>query len=364
MANIKWCETADDSSCVLPAEWNLMTEYIKHSAVTDFTIYGTENECVDTDQIFRFTSSGDYAQIFGMSAAGKDLMISANDGEFRSRITLLGGGNIHLDSGNDVIFKENGIEKFKFYDGKSIDFSADRAIHIDNDETYVGHGAGDNMGIGINNTLIGHDAGNSTTMGNSNTCIGFEANKNNIIGTSNAILGYQAGLAHLSYYNTYIGNECSVHNNGTLNSFFGHRAGWNMTTASYNVLFGCNAGRDGAAGCTRATCIGYEAGRNNVISNRLYINTSDSSFPLIYGEFDNDVVKFGNNNDAFFLKFSHDANDSIVETPTNNRSIFLKPHGTGFVKFGAYVATPAADSTGYIIIEDAAGNQRKVMIQA
>lgn len=34
------------------------------------------------------------------------------------------------------------------------------------------------------------------------------------------------------------------------------------------------------------------------------------------------------------------------------------------VKFGTYTGTPATDSTGYITIKDAAGNTRKVMIQA
>ena len=31
---------------------------------------------------------------------------------------------------------------------------------------------------------------------------------------------------------------------------------------------------------------------------------------------------------------------------------------------GTYVGTPATDSTGYIIIKDASGTDRKVMIQA
>lgn len=38
--------------------------------------------------------------------------------------------------------------------------------------------------------------------------------------------------------------------------------------------------------------------------------------------------------------------------------------GTGIPWFGTYNATPAADSTGYITIKDAAGNTRKLMVQA
>jgi len=31
---------------------------------------------------------------------------------------------------------------------------------------------------------------------------------------------------------------------------------------------------------------------------------------------------------------------------------------------GTYVATPASESTGYIIIKDASGTDRKIMVQA
>jgi hypothetical protein len=48
----------------------------------------------------------------------------------------------------------------------------------------------------------------------------------------------------------------------------------------------------------------------------------------------------------------------------SNRDIDLIPNGTGVVKFGTYTAGAATDSTGYITIKDAAGNTRKLMIQA
>lgn len=48
----------------------------------------------------------------------------------------------------------------------------------------------------------------------------------------------------------------------------------------------------------------------------------------------------------------------------DDRNIKLTPAGTGKVKFGAYTNTPATDSTGFITILDAAGNTRKLMVQA
>ena len=44
-------------------------------------------------------------------------------------------------------------------------------IYINDDETYVGEGAGKNItaGDGVGNTLVGHDAGNDLTTGDYNT---------------------------------------------------------------------------------------------------------------------------------------------------------------------------------------------------
>ena len=56
--------------------------------------------------------------------------------------------------------------------------------------------------------------------------------------------------------------------------------------------------------------------------------------------------------------------DTVFDTIANNKNIFLQPHGTGNVKFGTYAAAIATESTGYITIKDAAGNSRKLMVQA
>jgi len=48
----------------------------------------------------------------------------------------------------------------------------------------------------------------------------------------------------------------------------------------------------------------------------------------------------------------------------NNKNIAFVPNGTGKVKFGTYAAGVATESTGYITILDAAGNTRKLMVQA
>ena len=63
------------------------------------------------------------------------------------------------------------------------------------------------------------------------------------------------------------------HQNGSTNTAFGALSLYLNETGSGNVA------------------IGYHAGRTEMGSNKLYIENSPSSTPLIYGEFDNDIIK-------------------------------------------------------------------------
>jgi hypothetical protein len=65
-----------------------------------------------------------------------------------------------------------------------------------------------------------------------------------------------------------------------------------------------------------------------------------------------------------YLSFNDDATDMIMTSVMDTKNLFLKTTGTGVVKFGVYDATPALASAGFIPILDAAGNVRKLMVQA
>jgi len=365
----EWYETMNANDCLTGHDtWNQLIEYVKHSACTEFIIHST---CSSTGQAFRFTETGNFSQMFGSGTAGHDMTISANDADMRPRILLYGAGDIKLDSGDDVYFLENGAERFQFYDGKSIDFLGDRAIHIDDDETYVGHGAGDNIGAGTNNTFVGHDTGQANSFSEC-AFFGCQAGKNN---TQNRIVavGYDVLADNTGEQNTGIGALClRLHTSGVNTSGLGYAALYAATTGANNtavgawalgsITIGANntalgafAGYQTAVDISGCVFLGDSAGRSSIVNNRLYINNSNSAFPLIYGEFDNDIVKFGNNNALFFFKFSHDANDAIVETEATNRSIYLKPHGTGLVKWGTEVVNVGSDRGKLIAMETAAG---------
>jgi len=128
---------------------------------------------------------------------------------------------------------------------------------------------------GDTNTFYGQDAGNVTMTGNSNTFIGVGAGHSNTTGCCNAFMGALAGsFNNTGSYNVFMGDSTGYFNiSGNCNTFMGLAAGWKNTSGSGNVF------------------LGYMAGFNETGSNRLYINNDTSSNPLIYGEFDNRLVK-------------------------------------------------------------------------
>jgi len=79
---------------------------------------------------------------------------------------------------------------------------------------------------------------------------------------------------------------------GKFNVGLGTFANYNNQSGDRNTIIGYAAG-SGRAGYDRTGCvfIGIYAGADDTINNnRLYIENSNSLSPLIYGEFDNDIV--------------------------------------------------------------------------
>ena len=108
-------------------------------------------------------------------------------------------------------------------------------------------------------------------------------------------LGTDAGLNQTAWngYNTGIG--CGAMNNNTTggyNTGIGRQALNQNQTGNYNIAIGYRAGYNTSYN-SKSSCIfiGYKAGYSTSASNRLYIEPSESSTPLIYGEFDNDLVR-------------------------------------------------------------------------
>ena len=125
----------------------------------------------------------------------------------------------------------------------------------------------------ITNTAIGSKALYSNNTGYDNTGVGFNVMYANTTGYENSAFGQSALRKNTTgQYNTAIGFRTLYEVvSGSNNTALGYRAG-SSTTGSGNVF------------------IGYKAGHNETGSNKLYIDNSETSNPLIGGDFSTDEV--------------------------------------------------------------------------
>lgn len=173
--------------------------------------------------------------------------------------------------------------------------------------TVIGSNAGKNLGGALYNTFIGYNAGLNTKdiFSSNNLFAGYESGLSNTSGAHNVFLGSGAGRSNISgSYNTAIGRSSKVGTAGNLNTFLGYFSGRN-TDGERNVMIGAHSGGE-ATGGTFNTFLGaytgyYAPGSNNIFigyragyyesgSDKLYIENSSSSAPLIYGDFATDKV--------------------------------------------------------------------------
>ncbi|MCD6193980.1 MAG: hypothetical protein J7L26_11015 [Candidatus Aminicenantes bacterium] len=177
------------------------------------------------------------------------------------------------------------------------------------DNVYYGSGAGANLNIQTrNNAIFGLNAGNSLDEGDLNTFVGNYSGYLTTTGISNTFIGFRSGRNNTSgNYNSFLGCYAGYYNStANYNVFIGYSSGFYNETGESNVLIGCFAGQNNKEGA-RNTFVGYDAGHSNNASgnvflgykagyyetgaNKLYIANSNTTTPLIYGEFDNALLK-------------------------------------------------------------------------
>jgi hypothetical protein len=177
---------------------------------------------------------------------------------------------------------------------------------------FFGYKSGFNNTEGYGNIFLGHESGFKSTIGSYNVYMGYRSGNSNVNGNSNAFLGYQSGEKSTNSYNTYLGQGAGKENSigtqntyvgtqagiddgkfyisdgitpGSGNTFVGFRAGASSFGGSNNVYIGVRAGELNNGYRSGRVFIGYNAGYNDVNDNRLYIDNSSTTTPLIYGEF-------------------------------------------------------------------------------
>lgn len=236
------------------------------------------------------TDYGDRNTFMGISAGE-----SNKTGSYNTFIGFsAGSGNTASD--NTFIGYSAGKNNTTGYDNIFIGYNAGVGNTSGNNNSFLGYCAGNNNTTGYDNAFFGYKAGYSNTTGHDNTFLGLLSGNTNSVGNDNTFLGYMSGRWNTSGSdNTFIGTNAGISNTtGASNTFLGFGAGTGNTTGVHNTFIGNYAGQSSTAG-NGNVFLGYQAGYYAAGSNLLYIDNSTTSSPLVYGEFDNDLIKINGN---------------------------------------------------------------------
>ena len=218
------------------------------------------------------TNSGNVG--IGTTTPGHKLDVAGDINSTQSY--LIGGDTVLAVSGSSI------------YLGKGAGYSNNAGIL----NTFIGTIAGGANTDGSWNTFIGFAAGSSNTTGHNNTFIGLVAGQFNTTGSKNTFSGQQAGHSNtIGSWNTFSGYEAGASNReGNYNTFSGYRSGFHNNAGENNTFTGSFAGHSNMTGSGNVF-LGYRAGYHETSSNRLYIANDSTTTPLIYGEFDNGLLR-------------------------------------------------------------------------
>jgi len=240
------------------------------------------NNTVGGMNLFQGASSG-YSNINGTS--------NVFLGDF-SGYSTTGGDQGWKGSNNIFIGSHSGISNTEGGSNIFIGTYSGGLNQTGNMNIYIGDHSG-YKAVGVRNTFLGSNTGENNTTGEDNILIGSQTGQGATTGDGNTIVGTMAGWKiNAGNDNVFIGRNSGVNNDsGNENVQIGSGSG-NGASGSRNILIGYQAG--GWNAVSGSVLIGYQAGMDETNSNRLYISNSgtNSNNALIYGEFDNALLKF------------------------------------------------------------------------
>ena len=156
--------------------------------------------------------------------------------------------------------------------------------------TAVGLGTLASITTGDFNVATGYNALKKNTAGGSNIAIGYSSLFANTTGAGNVASGHNSLLSNSTGdYNVSIGTASLIFNTtGDNNVVLGYEAAYNNRTGDNSVMIGKRSGYLSTGSAN--VFLGNEAGYNETGSNKLYIDNSNTSTPLIYGDFSTDEL--------------------------------------------------------------------------
>lgn len=202
-------------------------------------------------------------------------------------------------------------------------------------DIFIGEGVGQSLEENSASTAVGYKSFRLNEFGSLNAAFGALALEKNVNGSWNTALGTEALRASKGDKNTGVGSE-SLHENttGSNNVGVGYNVGNGNQEGNNNVLVGNAAGGKSAthnksnnvmigheSGLNTIGSgnlfLGYNAGKNETGSNKLYIENSNSAAPLLYGEFDADLLRINgtlNINNAFSFPINDGTSGQVLTT--------------------------------------------------
>lgn len=156
--------------------------------------------------------------------------------------------------------------------------------------TGIGPDALGSIGFGIYNTAIGYETLKNLTNGSYNTAVGSEALHNNNSSFNTSVGTHSLRSSTSGSENTALGYQSMAYvSTGSRNTVIGSNANLFNSLGNENVILGANAGSNSSS--SGSIFIGYTAGQNEFLDNKLYIENSNSATPLIGGDFSTDLVE-------------------------------------------------------------------------
>jgi len=224
------------------------------------------------------------------SAANSSAILDASSsskGVLIPRMSLAERNSIASPATGLLIYQTDNTPGFYFYNGSNWVVIGSEAIDINS----LADGSSDGS-----NLFLGSGAGTFQSVGNSNTGTGINALNQNSSGEWNCAFGKGALENNTSSQNTAVGG-CALYSNsgGFHNVAIGRSTLFANANGGQNTVIGADAGSNCGSFISGSVFLGYQAGKNETNSNRLYIENSESSSPLIYGEFDNNKIRINGN---------------------------------------------------------------------
>ena len=274
-----------------------MNYFIGHEAGINITDNGLYNQFIGY-QSGQFTTTADYNVFLGYQAG-------MNNTTGGSNILLGYQTGLNFNGTDNVVIGTSACQNSQMYN--SVVIGKEAAYNAEGDgwgNVMVGYRAGFNNkksgGSGISggrNVFIGRESGEENDMGGANVYVGSFAGNDKINSYRNTIVGDDAGsVGSEGSNNVYVGERAGYTNRGDNNVVIGREAGSAETNYTLdsdfdsNVLVGYRSGFSNKTG-NGNVFIGYYAGYSELGSDKLYIDNSSTSAPLIWGDFSNNYVR-------------------------------------------------------------------------